>query len=95
METIEIMRGYEEAVIIDGIMTREDSPGTVYYMVYPLNMTTLHISNAHDISFDMAVKLARRLNIPVPSKIRIIAIEIVEDREFGENFTNAPAGKIW
>ena len=87
METIEIMRGYDEAVIIDGIMTENGMPGTVYFMTYPLNMNTLHLSNAHDISFDMSVKLARRLKIPFPERIRIIAIEIVEDREFGEALT--------
>ena len=87
METIEIMKGYDEVVIIDGIITDDGIPGTVYYMTYPLNMKTLHLSNAHDISFDMSVKLAHKLNIPFPEKIRIIAIEILEDREFGEDLT--------
>ena len=87
METIEMMKGYDETVIIDGIMTEGGVPGTVYFMNYPLNKSTLHLSNAHDISFDMSVKLARRLNIPFPEKIRIIAIEILEDREFGEELT--------
>jgi len=87
METIEIMRGYEKAVILDGIMTKDGIPGTVYYMNYPSNMNTLHLSNAHDISFDMSVKLARKLKIPFPDTICIIAVEIIEDREFGESLT--------
>ena len=87
METIEIMKGYEKVVILDGIMTKDGIPGTVYYMNYPLNMNTLHLSNAHDISFDMSVKLARKLKIPFPKTICIIAIEIIEDREFGETLT--------
>lgn len=87
METIELMKGYEEVVIVDGIMTKDGVPGTVYFMSYPLNKNTLHLSNAHDISFDMSVKLARKLDIPFPEKIKIIAIEIVEDREFGEELT--------
>ena len=87
METIEIMKGYSLAVIIDGIMTGEKIPGTVYFMKYPWNKNTLHLSNAHDISFDMSVKLARRLEIPFPEMICIIAVEIVEDREFGEELT--------
>lgn len=87
MECIEIMKGYQQVVIIDGIMSKKGVPGTVYYMTYPLNMNTLHLSNAHDISFDMSVKLARKLDIPFPEKICIIAVEIVEDREFGETLT--------
>lgn len=87
METIEMMKGYEQALIIDGIITGNELPGTVYYMTHPLNKSTLHLSNAHDISFDMSVRLAKKLNIPFPQTIRIIAIEICEDREFGENLS--------
>ncbi|MEN8224242.1 MAG: hydrogenase maturation protease [Bacteroidota bacterium] len=87
METIEIMKDFDEVVIIDGIFTEDGVPGTVYFMTYPDNKSTLHLSNAHDISFDMAVKLAHALSIPVPQRIRIIAVEIVEDREFGEELT--------
>lgn len=87
MECIEMMKGYHHVVIIDGIMTGEGVPGTVYFMTYPLNMKTLHLSNAHDISFDMSVQLARKLKYPFPEKICIIAIEILEDREFGEELT--------
>jgi hydrogenase maturation protease len=84
METLEIMKGYDEVLIIDGIKTDDGKAGTVYVMDFPHHKSTLHLSNAHDISFEMVVKLARRLNIPFPEKIRIIAVEIVEDRVFSE-----------
>ena len=87
METIEIMKGYHKVIIIDGIRTGENMPGTVYYMKYPLNRNTLHLSNAHDVSFDMSVKLARELEMPFPENICIIAIEVMEDREFGESLS--------
>lgn len=87
METIEIMKGYRQAVIIDGIMTGENPPGTVMYMKYPFHRNTLHMSNAHDISFEMSVELARQLGLPFPERISIFAIEIVEDREFGDKLT--------
>ena len=88
MEIIEIMKGYEEVVIIDGIMTGEHVPGTVMYMSYPFHRKTLHLSNYHDVSFEMSVELAKQLDIPFPERICIIAVEIVEDREFGESLTN-------
>ena len=87
METIEIMKAYDEVVIIDGIITKDGVPGTVSITTYPFNMNTLHLSNAHDISFDMSVKLASKLNIPFPKNIWIIAVEILEDREFGYSLT--------
>jgi hydrogenase maturation protease len=87
MELIEIMKGYDEAVIVDGMMTEGGVPGTVYFMSHPLNKTTLHLSNAHDISFDTSVKLARQMGVSFPSRIYIIGIEIVEDRDFGESLS--------
>jgi len=88
METIEIMKDYKEAIIIDGIFTEDGVPGTVYFMTYPFNKNSLHISNAHDVSFDLAVKLAAKLNIQMPQKIRIVAVEVIEVCEFGEELTN-------
>lgn len=87
METIEMMKAYEKVVIIDAIFTKGGIPGTVYYSSYPNHKKTLHLSNAHDISFDMSVRLALKLGIPVPSRIKVIAVEILEDREFGEELT--------
>ena len=88
MEIIEIMKGYEEVVIIDGIMTGDYAPGSVIFMSYPYHRKTLHLSNYHDVSFEMSVELAKQLDIPFPERIFIIAIEIVKDREFGENLTS-------
>lgn len=87
METIEIMKGFDDVIIIDGVMTRNGVPGTVYMMSYPNYRETIHLSNAHDISFDMSVKLARKLGIRLPENIKIVAIEIVENMEFGEELT--------
>lgn len=89
METIEIMKGYRKVIIIDGIRTGDNSPGTVYYMKFPLHKNTLHLSNAHDASFDLSVKLARELGMPFPENICIIAIEVKEDRVFGESLSRA------
>jgi hydrogenase maturation protease len=94
METIEIIKGYQKVIIVDGVMTGENPPGTVLCMKYPTHRNTLHLSNYHDISFEMSIQLARKLDLPVPDEICIIAVEIVEDRVFGQKLS-APVQKTY
>jgi hydrogenase maturation protease len=93
METIELLKDYDEVVIIDAIKTRNGVPGTLYIIDIENYMETAHVSNIHDISFLQALKLGKELNIKLPGKITILAIEIVEDMVFGENFTPEVATK--
>lgn len=87
LELIEMIRDYSHVIIIDAIKTRNGVPGSVYYLTPSNFKETAHISNLHDISFLTALKLSEKLNIPITDKIDIIAVEIVEDRVFGKNFT--------
>jgi hydrogenase maturation protease len=87
MELIEMIRDYENLIIIDAIKTLNGIPGTVYYLTPANFKETLHISHVHDISFLTALELARRLDIKIPASIHIIAVEIIEDLTFGDEFT--------
>jgi len=87
LELVERMAGYRRAVFIDAIKTAGGTPGDVYFLTPANFKTTLHLSNIHDISFLNALELGRRLGFQIPDDIRIFAVEIVEDREFGEAFT--------
>jgi len=93
MELIEIIRDYKQVVIIDAIKTLNGIPGLVYYLTPSNFKETLHISHIHDISFLTALQLAKEFKIPVTDKIEIIAVEIVEDLTFGDNFTPEVQGK--
>ena len=87
MELIEMIRDYNHVIIIDAIKTRDGIPGSVYYLTPSSFKETLHISNLHDISFITALKMAKEIGIRITDKIDIVAIEIIEDRVFGEEFT--------
>ena len=87
MELIEMIRDYEHVVIIDAIKTLNGVPGNVYYMTPANFKETLHASHIHDISFLVALRLAENAGIYITNKIDIIAIEIVEDLVFGNDFT--------
>jgi len=94
MELIEMIRDYEHVIIIDAIKTLNGVPGTVYYLTPANFKETLHASHIHDISFLVALRMAENAGIYITEKIDIIAIEIVEDLIFGNDFTPLLQGKF-
>ena len=93
MEIIDLIRDHEHVIIIDAIRTKEGVPGTVYRLTPAHFRETLHVSNFHDISFLPALDLAEKMGIPVPEKVDIIAVEIIEDLTFSSEFSPEIAGK--
>jgi hydrogenase maturation protease len=89
LEILELIKGFQVAIIIDGIKTYNGDVGEVYFMNSDKFIDTLHISSRHDVSFSNALKLAAELSQPVPEEIYIIAIEINEDTEFGDELSEA------
>ena len=77
----------QKLIHIDAIKTLNGIPGEVYKFVPDDFKETLHLSNIHDISFLTSLKLAKKLDIKTPENIYIIAIEIVEDMVFSDEFT--------
>jgi len=93
LEILEMIMNYKQVVIIDAIKTRDGIPGTIYYLTPDNFKETLHISSFHDVSFLTALKLAEKLDISIPKKIDIIAIEIVEDLTFSNDFSKPISDK--
>jgi len=93
LELLEMIKDHTQVIIIDAIKTRGGIPGTIYYLTPDNFRETLHISSVHDVSFLTALKLADRLDIPVPEQIDIIAVEIVEDLTFSNEFSSDIANK--
>ena len=87
LEILEMIKDFQQVVIIDAIKTKDGIPGTVYYLTPDNFKETLHISSFHDVSFLTALELAKKLEIPIPSQIDIIAVEIVEDLTFSNEFS--------
>ena len=87
LEVMELLTGYEKAVLIDAIHTRDGKPGDVYYFSPSDFRETSNLSNLHDVSFLTALRLARTLDLDIPSDLHIIAVEIYEDLVFSENLT--------
>jgi hydrogenase maturation protease len=87
MDIVELISSYQWVVLIDAVKTKNGIPGTVYEFTTADFKETLHLTTIHDISFLSAIRLESRLGLHIPEDIYIFAIEIIEDRVFGENFS--------
>ena len=87
LEIVEYIKGFEKVVFIDAIRTRDGRPGDVYYFIPSDFRETMHLSNLHDVNFLIALNLGNILDMNLPSDLHIIAIEIIEDMVFSEEFT--------
>lgn len=87
LELLEYIQGYNTVIFIDAIRTRDGIPGTVYQLSPENFNTTIHLSSIHDVSFLTSIALGKKLGLDMPQFIHIIAVEIVEDRIFDDNFS--------
>ncbi len=87
LEVIDYIEGYQQVIFIDAIKTKNGIPGDTYYFKPEDFKETLHLSNIHDVNFLTAIQLGKMLGYQIPPSISIIAIEIVEDKIFGNELT--------
>lgn len=87
LEILEFIQGFQKVILIDAIKTKDGIPGDVYLFTLDDFKETLHLSNLHDISFLTAMKLGTKLGFEMPEDMKIIAIEIIEDLVFSNDFT--------
>ncbi len=88
LEILEYLQGYHIVIFIDAIRTKDGIPGTVYELSPENFNTTIHLSSIHDVSFLTSVALGKKLGLDMPQFIHIIAVEIIEDRIFDDNFSS-------
>jgi hydrogenase maturation protease len=87
LEIVEYLKDFEQVIFIDAIRTMDGKPGDVNYFTPSDFRETMHLSSLHDISFLTALKLGHSLNLDLADDLHIIAVEIIEDMEFSEEFT--------
>ena len=87
LEIMEHIRDFDRVIIIDAIRTRNGNPGDVYRFKPGDFRETSHLSSIHDINFLTAIKLGAILDMKLPEEMHILAVEIIEDLEIGDEFT--------
>jgi hydrogenase maturation protease len=75
MRFLDLLAGYEHALIIDAIQWRHGPPGTVYRLSPDEAVPTVRAVSFHDISLGTALALGRKVGIPLPTAIVFLAVE--------------------
>jgi len=90
---MERMEGRERVLILDSIMTRRSEPGTVMDL-RPEDFGKVAAPSPHYAGLPEVLALAERLEIPFPSEIRILAMEVEDPFEVREGLTPKVAAAL-
>jgi len=85
MQTVQLLSGYDRAVVID-VVQDETSVGEVWR----LDSADLEgglSTSSHGIGLGQALRLARLMGLPVPEQMLIYAIGAADTHTFGERLT--------
>jgi hydrogenase maturation protease len=73
---IDLLEGYDRAILLDAVATGHAEPGTVMEFVQE-DFGTAACSSPHYVGLPEVFAVADRLSIPLPHDLRILAMEIV------------------
>lgn len=89
LNLLDILVGYDRAIIVDAIQTRGGTAGDVHHLSPDDFEPCLHVSCAHGVDFATALELGRKIGLRLPRDIAIVAVEVQDVTTFGEECTPA------
>ena len=87
LDMMDLLAGYDRAIIIDAIQTVGGKAGQIYRIEPEAFDATRHTASPHDVNFATALELGNRLGLALPSQIDIFAVEVADTSRFGEECT--------
>jgi hydrogenase maturation protease len=86
---LDVLEGYERAIVLDSVQTNPASPGRWHRFDACALRESRHLTNVHDVNFATALTLGRRLGIHLPddSAIHIFAVEVADAVTFSDRMT--------
>jgi len=73
---IDLLSGYDYAIVLDSIKTGKKPQGYIHHLKPNDFLPTLRLNSYHDINFITALKLAEIFHAKIPGEIDIFAIEV-------------------
>ena len=77
----------DEVIIVDAIQTVNGRAGDICRLALDDFRVTKHTPSAHDVDLPTALEIGKILNMKLPGKISIVAIEIPDAYEFSNDLT--------
>ncbi len=90
---IEILAGYDRAVVIDAIKTGEHPPGTIVEMGLA-DVGPVVAPSAHQAGLPELAAVAGRLGLGFPAETRVLAVEVVDPYTIGGALSGPAAGAV-
>jgi hydrogenase maturation protease len=87
LSLLDLLVGYDKAIIIDAIKTAGGKAGQIYRLDPKSFDTALHTASAHGIDFPTALEFGRKLGLHLPQQIVIFAVEASDVSTFNEECT--------
>jgi hydrogenase maturation protease len=87
LSLLDLLVGYDRAIIVDAIQTVGGKAGQIYRLEPKAFDTALHTASAHGIDFTTALEFGKKLGLPLPQQIIIFAIEASDVSTFSEECT--------
>jgi len=86
LSLLDFIEGYDWAVIVDSIMTGSCEPGTLHFFDRE-TFDHPRACNPHHMGLDEILDMAEKMNLRVPNKLYVVAIEVKDPFSFGEELT--------
>jgi hydrogenase maturation protease len=87
LSLLDLLVGYDKAIIVDAIQTVGGKAGQIYRLDPKAFDTALHTASSHGIDFTTALEFGKKLGLPIPQEIVILAIEASDVSTFNEECT--------
>ncbi len=87
LNLLELLVGYDRAILVDAIQTGKKPPGTIYQFNPESKMGSLRINSTHSVNFADSLELGKKLGMHLPKEIIILAIEVSDINTFSEQCT--------
>ncbi len=97
LRLMEMMIGYDRAILVDAIRYGRNHPGHMHRMTLDELRTispTQHSASAHDTTLVTALDAGHAMGLHLPKEVVIFAIEVENVSEFGEEPTTAVSAAI-
>ncbi|MGE5675529.1 MAG: hydrogenase maturation protease [Mycobacterium leprae] len=93
LELLDRISGYQAVLVVDAAVTGERAPGEVY-LIDLASLPAGLAGDAHGADLGTALVTGRRLSVPLPKRLELLAIEAGDINSLGETLTRPVAAAI-
>ncbi|MBU0483818.1 MAG: hydrogenase maturation protease [Proteobacteria bacterium] len=87
LNLMELMEGYDRAIVVDAVTTGCHQPGTLVELSLNDLLASRNTTSSHDASLVVALETGRMLGLKLPTAISFFGIETLETGDFGEELS--------